>query len=382
MIIRDFPLELTLDYPLEQIQDLDKILFFDIETTGFAADTTFLYLIGCIYHKAGSFHMLQWFAEDYREEDQLLISFFKFLKDYKLLVHFNGTGFDIPYLMKKCDFHQLPYTFEAVDSLDLYKKTLPIKRLLNLASYRQKSIESFLKINREDVASGGELIEVYQHYLGKKRIESFKESRGILSSKEENTEAEELLHLLLLHNEDDIKGLIQICPILYYSDLLDKPFHLLQAAVEEKQLVLRFEFSFCLPISVSCVYDNIRLTVEDNHALLTIQTIEDELKHFYDNPKDYYYLPAEDSAIHNSLAQFVDKKYRQKAKPSNCYIRKTGLFVPQFAPMITPYFKYKHQDKVTFLEIHTDFLLQEANLEIYIRHLLEYVLTSKKVSVS
>ena len=36
----------TMEYPLEQIAPLDKILFIDIETTGFTAKNSSLYLIG------------------------------------------------------------------------------------------------------------------------------------------------------------------------------------------------------------------------------------------------------------------------------------------------------------------------------------------------
>lgn len=51
MITRQFPLDVSLTYPLDKEYDTDKIVFFDIETTGFTAESTYLYLIGCIYLK-------------------------------------------------------------------------------------------------------------------------------------------------------------------------------------------------------------------------------------------------------------------------------------------------------------------------------------------
>ncbi len=36
-------------YPVEQITPLQKILFFDIETTGFTAKRSSIYLIGCAF---------------------------------------------------------------------------------------------------------------------------------------------------------------------------------------------------------------------------------------------------------------------------------------------------------------------------------------------
>src|SRR5690554_2112792 len=127
MITRQFPLDISLTYPLDKEYDTDKIVFFDIETTGFTAESTYLYLIGCIYLKDSSLHMIQWFAEDIREEGQLISNFFEFIKNYKLLVHYNGSGFDIPYLTKKCELLNLDYSFKDIFSLDIYKKISPIK---------------------------------------------------------------------------------------------------------------------------------------------------------------------------------------------------------------------------------------------------------------
>ena len=99
-------------------------MFFYIETTGFIADTSFLYLIGCIYYDGTSMQMIQWFSEDIREEALLISSFFEFIKDYELIVHYNGSGFDIPYLARKCELFGLDYSFKDIQSLDIYKEYL------------------------------------------------------------------------------------------------------------------------------------------------------------------------------------------------------------------------------------------------------------------
>lgn len=65
----------TLSYPLERIAPLEKCLFLDIETTGFTAKSSSLYLIGCAYFKEGCWYIRQWFAENPSEEAELLISF-------------------------------------------------------------------------------------------------------------------------------------------------------------------------------------------------------------------------------------------------------------------------------------------------------------------
>jgi uncharacterized protein YprB with RNaseH-like and TPR domain len=386
MIIRQFPSSLTLDYPLDAEYGTSKIAFFDIETTGFVAETTYLYLIGCIYINDDKLHMIQWFSEGIKEESLLIESFFNFIKKYDLLIHYNGSGFDIPYLTKKCALLQLDYSFKDIQSLDLYRRISPIKKIFKLNNYKQKTIEAFLKVNRKDTYSGGELIEVYQSYLGKRHIENLRKSRDNKSDKKENnnkndnkatnvkiSEADKLLNDLLLHNEDDINGLVQICPILYYCHIFEKPFQIIQARVDDKKLIIRLEFDFNLPIRVSFGNDFIYINAYENSALISIHIYDGELKFFYDNYRDYYYLPDEDRAIHKSLAIYVDKDYRVKAKPSTSYTKKEGLFAPQYNPIISPSFKKEHNDKITFVEIHTDFLLQEQNITDYIHHILSYI---------
>lgn len=377
MIIRQFPIPLALTYPLDIEYGTNKIAYFDIETTGFAADTTYLYLIGCIFVRESSLHMIQWFSEDIREEKELIRSFFEFIKEYDLLVHYNGSGFDIPYLMKKCEILQLNHSFENIISLDLYKKISPIRKIFKLSNYKQKSIEAFLRVDRVDTFGGGELIEVYQSYLGKKHIENLKKSRAYKPRHDEISEADKLLHVLLQHNEDDLKGLVHISQILYYCDLFEKSFHILQAGVDEGRLTVHLEYNFNLPVRISFGNDCIYIRAYGRAVHMAVDIYEGELKHFYDNYRDYYYLPEEDRAVHKSLAIFVEKDYRMKAKPSNCYTKKQGLFVPQYNPVITPSFKKEHTDKLSFVEVHTDFLLREENLTRYIHHILGHIIASK-----
>ena len=44
----------TIAYPLERLGDPEKLVFFDIETTGFSAGYNTVYLIGCIWPEGES----------------------------------------------------------------------------------------------------------------------------------------------------------------------------------------------------------------------------------------------------------------------------------------------------------------------------------------
>ena len=46
----------------------DDILFFDIETTGFTARSSHVYLIGCAYYDGHTFQLIQWFSETTEDE--------------------------------------------------------------------------------------------------------------------------------------------------------------------------------------------------------------------------------------------------------------------------------------------------------------------------
>ena len=60
------PIDFPGAYPLSRLGSPESLLFFDIETTGFSAETDRVYLIGCIFYeaKAACWMMSQWFADN------------------------------------------------------------------------------------------------------------------------------------------------------------------------------------------------------------------------------------------------------------------------------------------------------------------------------
>lgn len=365
----------------------EDMVFFDIETTGFSPNNTILYLIGCAYYRENSWNLIQWFADDNTSEKKVLHSFFDFIKEYKVLVHFNGDGFDIPYILKKCSKLGLDYTFDDIESYDIYKKTLPYKKLLKLDNFKQKTIEQFLRIPRNDTFSGGELIQVYANYLGMKKLEQLK-SRNHEVSPVKNLEARIqsnngsadssdsslFLQQLLLHNEEDVQGMLPLTQILAYRDLFNDCYTNINATIDKDQLAIHFTLSQEIPQGVSYGTDLLYFSACGNQALLKIFLYQNELKFFYDNYKDYYYLPKEDTAIHKSVAFYVDKNFRTRAKAANCYSKKTGRFVPQYEELFTPYFKIDYHDKFSYIEVTDEFLRDIQKLELYTSHILKHLL--------
>lgn len=363
MLTIEKKLDLSMTYPLERFCSLEKLLFFDIETTGFSGDYSNLYLIGCTYYKENSWHLIQWFADQINAEEELLHAFFHFLESYTALVHFNGDGFDIPYLLKRCRAYDLCYDFNKVQSIDIYRLIRPYKKLLGLDSLKQKSIESFLKIHREDLYSGGQLIEVYHDFLV--------------------TRSSYLYDLLVLHNEDDLKGMPAILPILYYHDLLNGEFTFEAQEITEKsdlfgtvekELILTYRSEYMLPVPIQAESSCFTMEFEGTKARLTVPLFEGELKHFYSDYQNYFYLIYEDNAIHESVGRYVEKSAKKKATLKTCYTRTSGTFLPQPSVIWEPVLKADYKDKLTYTAYTPELFDDSGNASVYMKGALNSLL--------
>lgn len=327
-------------YPLERLGSPEELLFFDIETTGFSAASSGLYLIGAAYVRGGQWHLVQWFADRPEAEAEILTAFFSFLAPFSVLVHFNGDGFDIPYLEKRSAALGLSCPLSSMESLDIYRKIRPFRKLLGLDSLKQKAVERFLGIFREDPYSGGELIRVYGDYL--------------------LTGEDSLFRMLMLHNEEDLMGMPLILPILFYPDFLTGSFSPVSCGIRtktdlfgQKESILDLEClgESPLPVPVSWEHpllEAVRFQAEGEQMTVSVPLFEGELKYFYPDYRNYYYLIYEDTAVHKSVGEFVDRTARKKATASSCYTKKRGLFLPQAEPCLSPVFRTDLRAKVTY----------------------------------
>ena len=297
----------------------DSFLFFDIETTGFSKDNTILYLIGCGYFIENGFQFIQWFNDDGTSEEEILLAFHDTLKqkDWQL-VTFNGNSFDIPYLKRHYELNELPCDIESFPSLDFYQFLKPFQSLFQMTHGKQKDWEHFLELYREDTYDGGQLIAVYKEYLMNKE--------------------EALLHNLLLHNEEDLLGMKYLLPLFSYRMLLSKDLSLIKVSPGESlfekgtgsiAISCKLPLALPKPLNFSTSVGSISTDKNDSSILIiSLPYIEETLKHFFKDYRNYYYLPEEDRAIHKSVGCYVERKYRRAAKASTCYIKKEGIFLP------------------------------------------------------
>lgn len=347
-------------YPLKRLAPIDKILFLDIETTGFAAQASSLYLIGCAYYQQERWNLIQWFANHPGEEPELLKAFFTFSAGYSLLIHFNGNHFDLPYLLQKCAQYSLPYDFSPFTGIDLYKRTSPYKEFLRLPNCKQKTLEDFFGVKRADPFNGGELISIYHSY--------------------QKEPADFAFQALVLHNADDMRGMLEILPVLAYSDLFQEPPRVKKAQAnyysdyngeKHQELLMQIKLNAPLTKPVTYVAKGCYFTGEGLEASIRVPIYEEELKYFYSNYKDYYYLPSEDVALHKSVASFVDKAHREQALASNCYTRKFSTYLPQWELEFEPFFKRDYKSKELFFELTEDKKTQRGLFSKYAAHILQ-----------
>ena len=356
---------------------MDNNLFFDIETTGFSRTACFCYLIGAAYrdNDSNTITIIQWLAESDTDEPALLSEFAKLTASFSLLTHFNGDSFDIPFLQKRAAIHNIELHLDNLRSIDLYKHAKGLKSLLRLESYNQKSVEHFLGIHREDKYSGGELIKVYKDYV-----------KNVHTPIEHN-EAE---RLLLLHNSDDICGLLKVSSILSYNNIINKRFtykdimyticqsqDMLHSAdgnwhnaattatnnstttnnsnnnnINNNHAYITLSFSLPeeVPVSVLLKDDEYVLRAEKDVLKLRFPVLTDTLKFFYADYRNYYYLPYEDTAMHKSVAAYVDAECKVKATKETCYTKKYAAFImlPAYSGDM-PVFKRDYNEQNVYL---------------------------------
>lgn len=324
-------------------QNKEEILFLDIETTGLSPDASSLYMIGVMYFDtaASSWHIKQFFADNYKSEPEILLAFLNILGKYNYLYHFNGKAFDIPYILNK--FHKYNIKpdmhcfriFNSTDmkySIDILALIRPLKKLLSIKKANQTALEQWLGITRDDKYNGKQLIPIYSQYIQYKFTAPAK--------------APQLEKLLLLHNHDDIKQMLNVCSILSYYGLFQDTCNITITGIKpskDNYINIIYSHNITIPKSISITkqypeskekniqIQDIQLELGCNHATLSVPLFYGNLKYFYPDYKNYYYIEAEDTVIHKSLLPSYHKSYK-KASASTCYTKKKGLFIPSMEP--------------------------------------------------
>lgn len=230
-IIKENLKENTVQFaPLDVYFKNKQFAVFDIETTGLSPKKSALILSGFLFpNPDGTFTSLQIFAENLDEEESVIIETISIISQLDYVVTFYGSGFDMPFLEKRANYYNIPYE-NTIYNMDIYvflRKYSDLKKFL--PNLKQKTIENFMGYysSRTDQIDGAQSIDEYYEFL--------------------ESQDEEALAKVLLHNKDDICQLYKLMNVLKKVDFhramciegyLFQDFHLTTLKLKKTQLIV------------------------------------------------------------------------------------------------------------------------------------------------
>src|SRR5258705_2148927 len=153
------------------LEDPEKWLFLDTETTGLAGGTgTYAFLIGLASWDAGGLKVEQFFMRDFAEEHSLLQELSQRVAERPVLVTFNGKSFDWPLLESRFTMTRSIAVPEPAAHLDLLHPARALWKL-RLGSVRLVELERHvldaarLGWHREDDVASALIPQFYFDYL-------------------------------------------------------------------------------------------------------------------------------------------------------------------------------------------------------------------------
>lgn len=153
------------------LEDPEKWLFLDTETTGLAGGTgTYAFLVGLAWWDAGGLQVEQLFLRDFSEEHSLLYELAARLAERPVLVTFNGKSFDWPLLENRFTMTRAIRIPQLAAHLDLLHPSRALWRL-RLGSVRLVELERHvidaarLGWHRKDDIASSLIPQYYFDYL-------------------------------------------------------------------------------------------------------------------------------------------------------------------------------------------------------------------------
>ncbi len=182
-----------------------EVEFFDLETTGLSRGPGSLpFLYGWAAIRGGTVEVEQWLVPDPGEEAPVVAAALERVGRARLLVSYNGTGFDVPLLRSRSLMCGVPRPWPGTPHLDLL---LLVRQLLRhrLGRCSLSRAEQLIlgEPRASDDAPGSEAPERYQRFLA--------------------TGAAHLLEPVVRHNERDLLALLRLLDAIERHVSLEQP---------------------------------------------------------------------------------------------------------------------------------------------------------------
>jgi uncharacterized protein len=234
---------------------------FDIETTGLSPKYSKVILIGILYIKNNQTIVQQFFADNSKEEKEILFYFKEVFKEFRYHITFNGMRFDIPYLNERFKSNDINYIIDKTKDIDILNVVRPYQKKLSLIDCKLKTVEKYLGIERKDTISGKDSVELYKQY--------------------EITQNEELKKKILLHNYEDIyylgkifkiKGLIEERLDFIEIYIYNRSYKVIMNNYKFKKNILTIEYisNINLPVDIEIYKENYSINGHRNKINITL----------------------------------------------------------------------------------------------------------------
>jgi len=178
----------------------------DIETTGLSPARNKVILGGILFFEGERKRMVQIFADSRDEEPDLLAEYAQLLYQADVLITYNGTGFDIPFIKKRMTEHGMrPGNIDKIHHIDMLRILRRYSDLKNvLPDLKQKTVERYFgdDSERTDEISGAESVKLYNEYCAAS-----------------GHRAEAIRDKILLHNRDDVVRLSNLTKVTRQLDI-------------------------------------------------------------------------------------------------------------------------------------------------------------------
>ena len=177
-----------------------RIIAFDIETTGLFPHHDQIILSGLLDTGGDTVSATQFFCDQTGDEPSLIRNTLDVLTQADVILTYNGSSFDLPFLEKRAAKYGIPVSLNYCH-LDLYSVLSSFSGLKDgIRSLSQKNVERFMGVDtmRADRISGGDSVRLYERFMT---------TRGF-----------DLERQILLHNHDDILQLYRLLPSIELSD--------------------------------------------------------------------------------------------------------------------------------------------------------------------
>jgi len=323
--------------------DKEQILIYDIDTTSFEAANGCIFLIGVMFYQNDELHFLQLFSESIDEEALIIGKFFDIAENYDVLLSYKGESFDIPfigkrlYALKQNELYKR-FTMLRSRSYDIAGEIMSVKASLSFSSTKLDYLRKKCGQQVPERISGENISKFYVEHIAAAKLRKLLETTGNAANHDMIGEyhpkpvIDELAHIkpdsgdrflsdILYRNRENIESVI-------YLLRLSRLFSMRKG---------RFNVNIsneCDDIDAENSLTNNNDTVffayfaDDFELTVPISIVTVSLKQYYPNYKDYYYFPAEDMAVHKSIAEFAASGSKKKATAKTAYRNVSGRFIP------------------------------------------------------